>query len=187
MLLGDKVLLRARTRDDVPALHRITATDPVLHQVVEYAPWVPVSLDRALARYDAHVADPPDPANAEFTVEARVAAGRVAHGDVVGEATLWGVDVHRRSGHIGVTLAEEARGLGFGTDVVRLLCDYGFRLRGLYRLSCETLSSNVGMIRAAQAAGFVEEGRLRSSSWVDGGWEDDVLLGLLVDDWSARS
>jgi RimJ/RimL family protein N-acetyltransferase len=106
---------------------------------------------------------------------------------VVGEATLWGIDSHRRSGHIGLTLIPEARGLGMGSDVVGLLCDYGFRIRGLYRLSCETLASNTAMIRAAERAGFVHEGRLRSSSWVDGGWDDDVLLGQLRDDWSPTT
>jgi RimJ/RimL family protein N-acetyltransferase len=183
MLLGEKVLLRARTRDDVATLHRLVTTDPTLHQVTENGPWLPRSLEHDLARYDARLPAPPDPLNVEFTVEARVAAGRVSHGDVVGEASLWGIDAHRRSGHVGVTLIPAARGLGFGTDVVRQLCVYAFQHRGLYRLSCETLASNAAMIASAEAAGFVVEGRLRSSSWVDGGWDDDVLLGLLRGDW----
>jgi RimJ/RimL family protein N-acetyltransferase len=187
VLLGEKVLLRPRTREDVAVLHRAVATDPAVYQVVAYGPWLPRSTESALAEYDAKLAQPSDPSNALFTVEARAALGRVAHGDVVGEASLWGIDAHRQYGHIGLTLVAEARGLGFGTDVVALLCDYGFRFRSLHRLSCETLASNVAMIRAAQAAGFVEEGRLRSSSWVDGGWEDDVLLGLLAEEWRARS
>jgi RimJ/RimL family protein N-acetyltransferase len=183
VLLGEKVLLRPRTREDVAVLHRMAAMEPSVHQIVEYGPWLPRSTESALAEYDAKLAEPPDPLNVSFTVEAQVAMGRVAHGDVVGEANLWGIDVHRRCGHIGVTLVAEARGLGFGRDVVALLCDYGFRLRGLHRLSCETLASNMPMIRAATAAGFVEEGRLRSSSWVDGAWEDDVLLSLLAAVW----
>jgi RimJ/RimL family protein N-acetyltransferase len=187
MLVGEKVLLRARTREDVPVLYRLSATDPAVHQVAAMKPWVPRPLEHDLARFDKRAAEDPDPRHAAFTVEARVAAGRVAHGDVVGEASLWGIDTHHRSGHIGVTLAAEARGLGFGTDTVRILCDYAFRIRGLYRVSCETLATNAPMIRAATAAGFVEEGRLRSSVWVDGGWDDDLLLGLLASEWRSRS
>lgn len=184
MLIGESVLLRPRVRDDVAVLYRLAASDPVLHQRTANGPWVPRSLEHDLARYDAELAEPPDPLNVKFTVEARVAAGRVAHGDVVGEASVWGVNPHQRSGHVGLSLVAEARGLGLGTDIVRVLCDYGFRVRGLHRLSCETLASNGAMLHAAESAGFVREGQLRSSSWVDGGWDDDVLLGLLRDEWS---
>jgi RimJ/RimL family protein N-acetyltransferase len=184
MLISETVLLRPRVREDVVVLHRLAASDPTLHQRTSYEPWAPRSLEQELARYDAQLGEPPDPLNALFTVEARVASGRIAHGDVVGEASVWGVNPHQRSGHVGLSLVAEARGLGLGTDIVRVLCDYGFRVRGLHRLSCQTLASNAPMIRAAEAAGFVREGQLRSSSWVDGGWDDDVLLGLLRDEWS---
>jgi RimJ/RimL family protein N-acetyltransferase len=39
------------------------------------------------------------------------------------------------------------------------------------------------MRRAALSAGFVEEGRLRSSAFVLGERDDDVLLGLLRTEW----
>jgi RimJ/RimL family protein N-acetyltransferase len=154
MLIGETVLLRPRVRDDLAVLYRLAAADPALHQRTAYGPWVPRSLAHQLARYDAELTEPPDPLNVKFTVEARVAAGRVAHGDVVGEASLWDVDPHQRSARVGLSLVAEARGLGFGADVVRVLCDYGFRIRGLHRLSCETLASNPAMIRAASSAGF---------------------------------
>jgi RimJ/RimL family protein N-acetyltransferase len=186
MMIGESVLLRPRVRDDVAVLYRLAASDPVLHQRTANGPWVPRSLEHELARYDAELVDPPDPLHVRFTVEARVAAGRVAHGDVVGEASLWDVDLHHRSAHLGLSLLPEARGLGLGTDVVRLLCDYAFRVRGLHRLSCETLASNGAMLHAAESAGFVREGQLRASWWTDDGWDDDILLGLLRDDWAPR-
>jgi RimJ/RimL family protein N-acetyltransferase len=183
VLIGEKVLLRARTRDDVVALYHIRKADPELFQKTEKEPWVPQPLEQDLARYDARLGEPPDPLNTVFAVEARVAAGRIAHGDVVGEATCWGIDNHNGAANIGLRLVEEARGLGFGTDVVRMLCDYGFRLRGMYRLTCATLASNVAMIRVAEKAGFVAEARLRSAAFVDGHREDVVYLGLLREDW----
>ena len=187
MLIGETVLLRPRVRDDVAVLYRLDAGDPTLHQRISFDPWVPRSLEHDLARYDAELTEPPDPLNVRFTVEARVAAGRVAHGDVVGKASLWRIDQHHRSAHLGVSLLPEARGLGLGTDVVRVLCDYGFRIRGLHRLSCETLASNGAMLRAAETVGFVREGQLRASASIDGAWDDDVLLGLLREEWAPRS
>jgi RimJ/RimL family protein N-acetyltransferase len=183
MLRGERVVLRPRVRDDLAVLHGLVAGDPALCQRTQYGPWVPRSLEQALAAHDAALAKPPDELNVEFTVESRVAAGRIAHGDVIGRATVWDINPHQRSGRLGVELIEEARGLGIGTAVVRALCGYAFRIRGLHRLSCETVASNTAMIRAAQSNGFVEEGRLRAAAWVDGGWDDEVLLGLLSEEW----
>jgi RimJ/RimL family protein N-acetyltransferase len=62
---------------------------------------------------------------------------------------------------------------------VRVLCRYGFAIRGLHRLQLETLAGNHAMIAAAGRAGFTREGTIRGSSWVNGEWADDVIFGLL--------
>jgi RimJ/RimL family protein N-acetyltransferase len=41
------------------------------------------------------------------------------------------------------------------------------------------------MIRAARRAGFTREGTLRRSAWVNGGFADEVILGLLAAEWEA--
>ncbi|MEV4059666.1 GNAT family N-acetyltransferase [Nonomuraea dietziae] len=98
-------------------------------------------------------------------------------------AALWGIDNHHRSAHIGLGLLPSARGKGYGTEVVAVLCHYGFVVRGLQRLQIETLADNAAMLRSAERNGFVREGALRSSAWVLGEFLDEVLLGLLVQDW----
>lgn len=103
-------------------------------------------------------------------------------GTLVGTATLWGIDTHHRTAHIGLGLLPASRGKGYGTDVVAVLCHYGFVVRGLHRLRIETLADNDAMPRAAERNGFVREGVLRSSAWVMGEFLDEVLLGLLARD-----
>jgi len=68
---------------------------------------------------------------------------------------------------------------------VRVLCHYGFAVRGLHRLQLETLTGNAAMIRAATRAGFRLEGTLRSSTWVLGAFEDEAVFGLLAAEWPA--
>jgi RimJ/RimL family protein N-acetyltransferase len=65
--------------------------------------------------------------------------------------------------------------------VLRLLCRYGFEIRGLHRLQLETLADNEPMIRAATQAGFIEEGRLRAARWVDGEFVDELVFGRVLD------
>jgi RimJ/RimL family protein N-acetyltransferase len=105
---------------------------------------------------------------------------------LIGTATLWGIDNHNRSAHIGLGLLPAARGKGYGSDAVAVLCDYGFVVRSLQRLQIETLADNVAMLRAAERNGFVREGELRSSAWVMGEFLDEVLLGLLAEEWKHR-
>ena len=109
----------------------------------------------------------------------------LATGELAGEALLWDIDLHNRAAHIGISLLPAFRGRGLGPDAVRVLCRYGFAIRGLHRLQAETLSTNNAMIQAASRAGFTREGTLRRAAWVDGEFADEVILGLLAAEWNA--
>jgi RimJ/RimL family protein N-acetyltransferase len=107
----------------------------------------------------------------------------LATGELAGEALLWGIDLHNRCAHVGISLRPAVRGRGLGVDVVRLLCRYGFAIRGLRRLQLETLADNHAMIAVAEKLGFTREGTTRESSWVNGGFADDVIFGLLAEEF----
>jgi RimJ/RimL family protein N-acetyltransferase len=82
------------------------------------------------------------------------------------------------------SLLPEARGQGYGTEVIRLLCRYGFRNRNLRRLELETLASNTAMRRTAEKCGFVHEGTQRDREYDGDGFADLVIYGLLRRDWT---
>ena len=62
---------------------------------------------------------------------------------------------------------------------MRVLCRYGFAIRGMHRLQMETLADNHAMIAVAERLGFTREGTMRHSGWVNGSWADDAVFGLL--------
>lgn len=103
--------------------------------------------------------------------------------ELVGDALLWGIDTHNRVAHLGISLRPAFRGRGLGSDTVRVLCQYGFEVRGLHRLQIETLASNAAMLAAAARAGFTREGTLRRAAWVTGQFADEAILGLLAEEW----
>ncbi|MFD3719239.1 GNAT family N-acetyltransferase [Streptomyces sp. NPDC058674] len=174
MLRGSTVGLRARHEDDIPILRTELYDDVVNGSRAESGPWRPITPGSEDARL---VVDDEDQARVPFSVVA------LDDGTLVGSASLWGIDNHNRSAHIGLGLLPSSRGKGYGTDVVAILCHYGFAVRGLQRLQIETLSDNPAMLRAAERNGFVREGVTRSSAWVLGEFLDEVLLGLLAQDW----
>ncbi|MEU1039385.1 GNAT family protein [Streptomyces sp. NPDC005907] len=174
MLRGDKIGLRARHEEDIPILRAELYDDVVTHSRSDSRPWRPISPGSKDSRL---VVDDKDQQNVPFSVM------ELDGGTLVGTAVLWGIDNHSRSAHIGLGLLPSSRGKGYGTDVVAVLCHYGFVVRGLQRLQIETLSDNAAMLRSAERNGFVREGVLRSSAWVMGEFLDEVLLGLLVQEW----
>ncbi|MDP9241172.1 MAG: GNAT family N-acetyltransferase [Actinomycetota bacterium] len=186
MLRGKQICLRARLRTDIEVLHAPLRVDPELWMLTDNDPWIPESLDAALARFDKRQGEK-QRRHVDFTVETLVAVGdTLAAGQPIGDACLWSIDLHARSAHIGLTLIAGARGHGIGREVVDLLVDYGFRIRGLHRLQCETLADNAAMLGAAESAGFRREGLIRQAGWRSGRHVDEVVLGLLAEEWRGQ-
>ncbi|MDT0268927.1 GNAT family protein [Streptomyces sp. DSM 44915] len=174
MLRGNKVGLRARHQEDIPILRAELYDDVVNAARADGQPWRPITPGAPDPRL---VVDDTAPGLVPFSVV------ELAGGTLIGTATLWGIDPHNRSAHVGLGLRPAARGQGYGTDVVAALCHYGFTVRGLRRLQIETLADNAAMLGAAERNGFVREGVLRSAAWVLGEFLDMVLLGLLAEEW----
>lgn len=173
MLRGQTVELRARVDDDVAVLHAELYDDVATRVRGDSRPWMPIA---AASSHSPFAVGVPREDVAFFSVvESRT-------GELAGEALVYAIDVHNRSGHVGLALRPAFRGKGLAEGVLSLLCRYGFDVRGLNRLQLETLSDNEPMIRAALRAGFTEEGRLRSSRWVAGGFADELVYGVLASD-----
>ncbi|MFJ5547504.1 GNAT family N-acetyltransferase [Streptomyces sp. NPDC093225] len=175
MIRAHGIGLRARLAADTAVLHAELYDDVAGQSRADTRPWRPLPADSAHAPYA--VRDPSETDTPFSVVE-------LAGGELIGEAIVWGIDTHNRFAHLGVALRPAHRGRGLGGDVVRALCHYGFVVRGFHRLQLETLADNAAMIAAAEKAGFVHEGTLRRAAWVYGEWLDEVVYGLLSEEWS---
>jgi RimJ/RimL family protein N-acetyltransferase len=174
MLRGEKVLLRARQDSDIPVLEAELYGDVLTRSRGDSRPWrpLPPGSDDSPYKVTDWRSDP-----AVFSVV------ELASGELAGDALLWGVDQHNRLAHLGLSVLPSFRGHGLGTDITRVLCRYGFEIRGLQRLQVDTLADNEAMIRAATRTGFTREGLLRRAGWVNGAFVDLALLGQLAEEW----
>jgi RimJ/RimL family protein N-acetyltransferase len=174
MLRGQTVGLRAVQDSDVEVFEAELMNDAETKMRSDSRPWRPVAPGSAKSQYR----EAGDPASS-----VPFAVVELTTSDLVGEAVLWGIDLHNRHAHLGLTLRPAFRGKGMGTDIVRVLCRYGFAVRGLNRLQVDTLADNEAMIGAAARVGFVREATLRSEAWVNGSFADLAILGLLAAEW----
>jgi RimJ/RimL family protein N-acetyltransferase len=174
MLRGEKVKLRAVSRGDLPRL-----LDFYNDVEVELAgggdPPRPTTLERLHRDFDREAAKPPRD-KSDFAIE--------ADGNLIGHCGLFNIDETARHCELGISIGDKDYwGRGYGREAVSLLLDYAFRLRNLRRVWLEVHASNERAIRAYSSCGFVEEGRMREHIWLDGRYLDNVLMGILRDEW----
>jgi len=169
--------LRAQQDSDVEVFETELLNDVETRMRSDSRPWRPVAPGSADSPYRG-----PGPRDGHGEA-VTFSAVELATGELIGNALLWGIDPHNRNAHIGISLRPAFRGKHLGTDIVRVLCRYGFAIRGLHRLQVDTLADNYAMIGAATRAGFALEGTLRQFAWVNGSFADEVILGQLATEW----
>jgi RimJ/RimL family protein N-acetyltransferase len=74
-------------------------------------------------------------------------------------------------------------GKGYGTEALRLFLAYCFRVMNLRRVSLDVFSYNPRAMRCYEKCGFRVEGRIREAVCKEGKRWDDVLMGILREEW----
>ena len=106
----------------------------------------------------------------------------------IGNVSLMQIDTHNGSAVLGIAIGEKsAWGKGYGTEAVRLMCEYGFTFLNLYSISLWHVGFNQRGHHAYLKAGFKEAGRLRNARLFDGQRYDDVLMDITRDDFGPTT
>jgi aminoglycoside 6'-N-acetyltransferase len=177
LLSTPRLTLRRFHSDDAAALAAYRS-DP---EVARYQSWVaPVSVESAQTLVAEFAdGDPQRPGWFQYGVECE----HVLIGDI-------GVNLHENGmqAEIGFTLAPAYQGRGYATEAVRSVVEYLFAGQGLHRVSAECDARNLRSARLLARVGFRHEGCRRAHTWIKGEWTDDLLFGLLADQWrTSRS
>ena len=108
-------------------------------------------------------------------------------GRLLGEARLDGLDRHDRRARLAIGLYDVSQlGKGLGREVIRLVLSHAFGTLRLHRVDLRVLAHNERAIRCYRACGFIEEGRERESARVGKGWYDDIIMGVLAQEYQDR-
>jgi RimJ/RimL family protein N-acetyltransferase len=97
----------------------------------------------------------------------------------IGHLRFFGLDRHDRRAALAIGIEDPAcLGKGYGPEAIRLALGYIFST-GLHRISVRVLASNGRAIACYRKCGFQVEGRERETAFVDGRWQDDLIMGVL--------
>ncbi len=108
----------------------------------------------------------------------------------IGSVSLGSSDpdmAHHRCSELAIDIVREYQGNGYGMEVLNWTLAWAFEKAGLHRVELEYLGWNERVRPLYERAGFVEEGRRRKCYFKDGKWWDEILMGILDDEWKLRS
>ncbi|PYI09381.1 acyl-CoA N-acyltransferase [Aspergillus sclerotiicarbonarius CBS 121057] len=98
----------------------------------------------------------------------------------------WGkFAAHHRNATLGISLAEEYRGKGYGTEAVNWALDWAFQYAGLHRFVLDVAAFNEDAVKLYRKLGFVEEGRRREVLYHLRQWHDMIDFAMLEHEWEA--
>ncbi len=174
-LEGELVRLRPIAPRDVDAMWEL-ATDPLSRRLTgTTATWT----REEIAHWCAHAGD------AEGRVDLAVTAGGVD--EYLGEIVLADIDEAHGSASLRLSMRPGSRGRGYGTEAIDMVLGLAFDGYGLHRVGLEVLAINPRAQALYEGVGFRVEGRLRQAYRDGDRWCDAVVMGLLEDEFRART
>lgn len=84
--------------------------------------------------------------------------------ETIGMIDLFDIDPHHERGAVGIFIATEYRGKGFGKEALKVLCEYAFSFLHLHQLYAHVLEDNENSLKLFSTNGFTTCGLL--TEWI---------------------
>jgi RimJ/RimL family protein N-acetyltransferase len=185
-IVGEKVALGPATREQLPAYARWFSDVETMRSQGSPEPG-PRTVEEIDKWYDAEMSG--NPARAWFSVYELGALGELgAPGGLrhIGFVELDDIDHRNRTATMSLMIGEpDARGQGYGTEMARLILDYGFTALGLHNIALEVYAFNEAGQHAYRKAGFTEFARRSQAYYADGQWWDIIMMEALSTEFES--
>ncbi len=175
-IIGARIKLTEMTEPDVIQFYDWFWNSPP--ERMTCWPVEPMTLAEALERF--HAAPAPN-------APKRIAIRRGEDDTFVGRISYFNVNSRNRSAEIGYLIGPDYRGQGYASDALTLLLNHLFYNLKLNRVHAQTGDFNLSSISLLERHGFKLEARLRQHHNVDGTLYDDLIYGILAQEYVRQS
>lgn len=108
----------------------------------------------------------------------------LASGRHIGNIKIGPVSVYHRYASVGLIIGEkDCWGKGYATEAIGLATRHAFSTLGLHKLTAGVIAGNESSLRAFARNRFVVEGVRRKQNLCGDDWRDEIMLGLLQEDY----
>jgi RimJ/RimL family protein N-acetyltransferase len=102
---------------------------------------------------------------------------------VIGEVLLKWESETNRQGEIGFAVHRAHHGRGFASEAAHAIVRLGFEDLALHRIVAVCIDANLRSVRLLRRLGMRQEAHLRDNVFFKGEWADQLVFGLLEDEW----
>lgn len=167
MYRTDKIKLTPLNKEDLPLLYEWINNKELVHYNTQYKP-----ID-----YQSHEEWFGKIKNSKDMV---IFAIRKSSGNkLIGTCQLHSISSVYRTAELQIRIGDEKeQQMGFGTDAVKLLVEYGFKDLNLRKIFIHVFSDNMRAINVYKNVGFVQEGLLKEHCFIDGKYKDILIMSI---------
>lgn len=103
---------------------------------------------------------------------------------VIGNISLMWIDFQNRKAEMWIAILDKnSRGKWYGTDAVKLIVEFGFRVLGLNKINLRVIWFNDRAKAVYEKVWFKEVWRLREESFRNGKFHDDIYMEIFARDF----
>lgn len=172
-LKGEKVFLRAVEKEDMEFLREMINDTEMEKKVVGWS--FPVSKYEQDKWFENQVQNKN---NIRYIIE--------VDGERIGTATITNIDWKNRKACHGLKLCSNARGKGYGTDIVMTIMKYVFEELQLNKLYSTILENNIPSLNLYKKCGWLVDGVLRESTFKGNHYINEMAVSILKKDYEER-
>ncbi|WP_228409458.1 GNAT family N-acetyltransferase [Radiobacillus deserti] len=107
----------------------------------------------------------------------------INEGKIAGTIGFNDIDKTNRVGELGYWLGKNFQQKGIMSRAFKAVIDYGFTELGLNRIEVYIAAGNRRSRALPERFGFLKEGIIRQAEWLYNHFEDEIIYGLLAEDW----
>ncbi len=177
MLHSERLVIRRFEPRDADAFAEYRGNPDVARFQSWSVPLAPGYAQRMVADFAA--GDPDAPGWFQYAIATPI------EGALIGDIGVH-LDDNMRQADIGFTLAPAWQGRGYAFEAVNRMLEHLFSERGLHKVSADCDARNEPSAKLLDRLGFKREGLRRQHTWIKGEWTDDLLFGLLSDEFPGN-
>lgn len=103
--------------------------------------------------------------------------------ELIGTIKLSEINSKNKNANVGFWLSSKYWGRHLAKEALELILDFGFKKLKLKRIQARVLDKNFRAQKLLEKSGFKLEGRLRKATFFKNRWYDDLIYGLLNEEY----